>query len=264
MLHGGLVSITFRRLNPEQVVELVRETPLTHLEWGGDVHCPHGDLGAARRAAELSRGAGLTPWIYGSYYRVGVDEDRGLRFADVLESARSLGVRSVRVWAGDLGSDHADDAHWERVVRDARRIADRAARDGLGLVFEYHNGTLTDTHAHALRLLHAVDRPNVRLGWQPVPTRSHDQNRRDLADLIDRDALGCVHAFHWTAGDDGVTRHPLADGEAQWRDYLAPLADFVGGPDPRELAVLLEFVRGDRPEQFRADAEALARWLGEA
>lgn len=254
MPHGGLVSITFRQLTPEQVVELMGRTELTRIEWGGDVHAPHGDADAADRVAELTRNAGLTPCTYGSYYRCGVSEDKGLCFLDVLDSARRLGAPDIRVWAGDLGTQNADDAHWERVVHDARRVADHAARDGIGLVFEYHAGTLTDTHEAAVKLLHLIDRPNVRLGWQPVPVRTHEQNQRDLGDLLDRGGLATVHAFQWTASDRGVVRHPLADGESEWRDYLRQLND-------ADVPVLIEFVKGNAPEQFLADAAALSRWL---
>ena len=47
-LKTGLVSITFREKSPEEIVGLVVEAGLDGIEWGGDVHVPHGDLAKAR------------------------------------------------------------------------------------------------------------------------------------------------------------------------------------------------------------------------
>jgi 3-dehydroshikimate dehydratase len=48
MIHPGLVSVTFRKLTPVEVAGLVKKGGLKSIEWGGDIHVPHGDL--ARRA----------------------------------------------------------------------------------------------------------------------------------------------------------------------------------------------------------------------
>ena len=41
MIESGLVSITFRKLTVEKIIELVKEAGLQGIEWGGDVHVPH-------------------------------------------------------------------------------------------------------------------------------------------------------------------------------------------------------------------------------
>jgi hypothetical protein len=43
----GLVSVTFRKLAPAAIVELAVKAQLRSIEWGGDVHVPHGDVRAA-------------------------------------------------------------------------------------------------------------------------------------------------------------------------------------------------------------------------
>ena len=48
MLTGGLVSITFRDLEANEIIDLVKKSGLTAIEWGGDVHVPHGDFNRAR------------------------------------------------------------------------------------------------------------------------------------------------------------------------------------------------------------------------
>ena len=73
MLCGGLVSITFRRLSPREIVKLVKKSGLEGIEWGGDVHVPHGDLSVAREVATMTQEEGLVVAAYGSYYRVGCE-----------------------------------------------------------------------------------------------------------------------------------------------------------------------------------------------
>ena len=92
----GLVSVTFRQKSVEEIAALTAEAGLSGVEWGGDVHVPPGDREAARRAAQLTRQAGLEVLSYGSYYRCQPGED----FTPVLESALALGAPLIRVWAG--------------------------------------------------------------------------------------------------------------------------------------------------------------------
>src|SRR5690242_18609852 len=102
MVYSGLVSVTFRQLPPQQIVELAAQGGLAAIEWGGDVHVPHGELQTARRVLERTRQAGLQVAAYGSYYRVGVSPAQGLAFESVLETALALQAPTIRVWAGQL------------------------------------------------------------------------------------------------------------------------------------------------------------------
>jgi hypothetical protein len=44
MIRTGLVSVTFRQLSAEEIIKLVVCAGLEGIEWGGDIHVPHGDL----------------------------------------------------------------------------------------------------------------------------------------------------------------------------------------------------------------------------
>ena len=151
MIHPGLVSITFRKLTPRQVVDLVVQAGLEAVEWGGDVHAPHGDVAKAREIAQMMAGAGLAMPTYGSYYRVGHRAD--VPFPDVLVSAVALGIPTIRVWAGKVGSAEADAAYWKAVVADSQRIVDLAATEGIAIAYEFHGNTLTDSAEFTRRLL---------------------------------------------------------------------------------------------------------------
>lgn len=251
MFIPGLVSITFRRLGPAEVVRLVAQAGLRTIEWGGDVHVPPGDLARAREVRQLTADAGLTVAAYGSYYRAGTG--KAPAFAAVLDSATALGAGVIRVWAGERGSAETDAAGRAAVADDLRRAGELAAAAGIRLALEWHGNTLTDTLASALALVRATGLPPAALGfyWQPSVNRPAAVCREELAAIQAR--LVHLHAFHW----QGHERLPLADGDGVWPEYLRQAAG-----TGRDHAVLLEFVRNDDPEQFLADAKTLIRWLG--
>ena len=251
----GLVSITFRKLSVEEIVAAVRETGLVGIEWGGDVHVPHGDLVTARRTRELTMQAGLQVAAYGSYYRVGRSESEGLAFERVLETAIELGATTIRVWPGTAGSAATDEEGRWKIVRELQRIAGLAAKAGVSISLEYHGGTLTDTDASASQLLVEVDHANVFTCWQPHVGADPAEALRGLQQVQSR--LSNLHVFHWGAKPND--RRPLAEGDGAWSQYFAA-AQAVGG----DRFALLEFVREDSLEALTEDAATLVRWLDNA
>ena len=252
MIRPGLVSITFRKLSPRQIVDLVVEAGLSGIEWGGDVHAPHGDVAAAREIARMCVDAGLVIPTYGSYYRVGHPDS--VSFDAVLASAVALGAPTIRVWAGKVGSAEADAAYWNAVIEDSRRICRMAAGEGIAVAYEFHGNTLADSAASARRLLEEVNRPNLRSLWQPPKGSTPSENRAGIDAVAPW--LSHVHVFSWRIEEGQTIRLPLADYAVQWEEYLARI-DALGG----ERCALLEFVRGDDPAQFLADAATLRGWL---
>jgi sugar phosphate isomerase/epimerase len=244
----GLVTITFRKLSPREVVELAGECGLIALEWGGDVHVPPGDVANAREVARLTADAGLSVHAYGSYVRLG--EDDAATFPPVIETAAALGAPSIRVWAGRRGSAAADSDYRRRVVDATVAFAEIARRSGIDVCYEFHRDTLTDTDESAVDLLRATE---IRSLWQPPHERTLEQNLASLRTMLPW--LGHVHVFHWPTPGERV---PLADGAERWRAYLKLLKQ-----ERREVPLLLEFVRGDDPDQLRADAATLRGWIAE-
>jgi sugar phosphate isomerase/epimerase len=252
MIQAGLTSITFRRLTPDQVVDLAARAGLRGIEWGGDIHVPHGDIAAASRARALCDAAGLQIPSYGSYYRLGAEPPD--RLPRVIETAQALGARIVRVWAGRAGSATSDDTVRHQVAVDGRRAAELAAAAGLRIACEWHGNTLTDTAASAAALFAAVDHPAFGTYWQPHPLMQPETCLADMDAALPH--LIGVHVYQWHI--ETRAREALAAGAGVWPLYLRKAA--AAG----DFYALLEFVRDDDPALLAADAATLNGWLREA
>jgi 3-dehydroshikimate dehydratase len=253
MIHSGLVSVTFRQLSPTDILELVARARIEGIEWGGDIHVPHGDLARAREVSTLTREHGVKVAAYGSYYKVGSSEAGGLTFQSVLDTALTLGAPSIRVWAGDKGSSESSPDNQADVRDDSMRIADLADKEGVGIAYEWHGGTLTDTLESACELLEAVTNAGLTSLWQPLPGRSNEDHMIEIDQLSKR--LSNIHVYHW---GDNHGRMPLRDGLEVWRQYLE-----AAQVDGMERYALLEFVRDDSPEAFLEDAAAMRELVNE-
>ncbi len=254
----GLVSITFRQLEPTEIIRLCIENNLEGIEWGSDVHVPPGDIAKASEVCALTRAAGLKVAAYGSYYFLAGDAGKNNHTFDaVLESAVALGAPVIRVWAGTKGSDTASEEDWQAVIADGRRIGELAARQGLKIAFEYHQGTLTDSTEAAVRLLGEIDHAAVRSFWQPPNGAELDYCCEGLEQVINLGKLESVHAFHWWPGYKD--RHPLATGADRWKQYLSLVHEHEKETGYDERYVCLEFVRDDKPENLVDDAKTLNR-----
>jgi 3-dehydroshikimate dehydratase len=251
-IRPGLVSVTYRALDPAKIVALAVRAGLSGIEWGGDIHVPHGDIGSARLVRALTSEAGLEVAAYGSYYRTGPLGGEGPTFEAVLETAVALGAPTVRVWAGSREPSESDEAYRGAIQDDARRIADLAASVGITVAFEYHRGTLTGTFESARQLLARVDHPNLRTLWQPPEGADVDECLVGLTAILPW--LANIHVFHWWP--DAGTRRPLEDGTDRWHRFLD-----IAASDGRDRFALLEFVEGNDPDVLVREARTLHDWL---
>lgn len=248
---AGLVSVSFRKHSPREIVQLVSDSGLDGIEWGGDIHAPHGDIQRAREIRRMVSDAGLRTLAYGSYYKLGVSEASGLPFRAVLESAVALGAPIIRVWAGEAGSDKATAGTWDAVRRDAERVAVLAAESGVKVGLEFHGGTLNDTPEAARRLWKELEHPNLHSLWQPLVSLSAEEKEESLRVVLPR--ICHVHVFHWLPSWE---RRPLIEGVDDWRRWLGIICKHHPG-----VAAMLEFLRDDDPDHLAADARTLKEVL---
>ena len=251
----GLVSVTFRQLGYEALIDLAAEAGLAAIEWGADVHVPPGDEAQALCVAEATRAAGLAVSSYGSYLRMPTATEAEV--AAAMDAAAALGAPMVRIWPGAHNRPSASYSVEERVavasaIDSAAAIAN--AR-GLALGLEYHPGTLTDELASSAALVEAVAAPNVYLYWQPSPGIAEAAADAEIAALGPH--IAHLHVFEW---DADKTRYPLADGFARWKRWIdaIPQGRWMG---PRYA--MLEFVAGNDPQNLLTDARTLRRLIGE-
>lgn len=251
MFEKGLVSVSFRGLTPEKIVEQAVGACLSCIEWGGDVHLPPTEIELAHKIAALTSAAGLRVSSYGSYFRIGVTPIE--EFSDVLATASALGAPLIRVWAYDRYLMQRDGTLWDSLVASARAIAEMAEKAGVTVCLECHNGTLTEEYHGAIRFIQAVAHPALKMYWQPNEHRSHAYNleaARELAPYTE-----CIHAFYW----DDKGRYPLADGAREWEAYLALFCERC---PKKRIPILLEFMPDDRIESLPCEAETLTRLIG--
>ncbi|NUN94421.1 MAG: sugar phosphate isomerase/epimerase, partial [Verrucomicrobiae bacterium] len=235
-LSTGLCSVTFRKLSATDVLAWAQRAGLDAIEWGGDLHAsPTLAPSALEEIGARTRDAGLQVSSYGSYFRMGDAPEAALD--PILEAAQRLGTRIVRIWPVKIPSAIASEEDWRRATDLARRLAERAKAAGLELATEFHRGYLTDSGASAARLARETNHPNFRSFYQ-VYLEGEGDPSAELDRMLPH--LSHVHVYHLS----GNERRPLADGARVWAPLLKKLA-----ADPRPRALLLEFVRGDAPEQ---------------
>jgi 3-dehydroshikimate dehydratase len=250
MFYPGLVSVSFRQLNPDQIIALCVDNGLEGIEWGGDVHVPPGDLETAKAVGQKTRSAGLKIPTYGSYYRMGSGDEPGEGFREVLATASTLGAAAVRVWPGTCSWSAADAEIRNKVQADLESCREMATELNISIVLEYHTKTFTDDPEGAAFLLGDTPRPGLGTLWQPPNGMPYDEALLTLEMILP--FLHHLHVFHWWP--DSTHRHPLSAGAARWRQILEKVKAY--NPEAKRWC-LLEFVRGNEPQQLVDDARTL-------
>ena len=117
-----------------------------------------------------------------------------------------LGATVVRVFTAYEAPGQSPHAAWQRTVTALREVCDRAAAHDLTVAVQNHHDVAVHTAA-LLELLHDVDRPNCKLGfdaWSPA-RRVHDPQQ---APAVGR------HAARPSSGQpDSPGQHVLASVE---------------------------------------------------
>jgi len=256
MIKSGLVSVSFRNKEVDEIIFLVKKANLSCIEWGGDVHVPHGDTKKAKEVYQKTIDAGLIVAAYGSYYKAGESEESGLSFERVLSSAKELHAPTIRVWAGNKDSKDADLNYREKVVNDLLRIANISEKENISISLEYHVHTLTDSDESTKKLMEDAKHKNILFYWQPPVNLSVEECKKGLKTVLPR--LSNVHVYHWTYENGEYIRFPLIDGYTNWSEYLRIIKEFK-----KDHFAMLEFIKNDSEEQLIEDAKILNKLITE-
>ncbi len=248
MIRTSMCSVTFRRMKPEEIIRLAVQAGLDAIEWGGDIHVPCTQQENARRVYQETKQNGLQVSAYGSYYIAGAENSADLR-KRILDTAEILFTDTVRVWAGNLASSAETEDSRKKIEDDLAEMVRLASERKIRIATEFHENTLTDTINSALRMLKKVH--GLYSLWQPTEGWSFEQ----CLDALNRLGNRFVN-YHVYKLDDNRNRLPLSCGAEEWRRWFA-VSDCV----EQLRYATLEFVAGDEPSQFLADAETLKKIL---
>lgn len=239
----GLVSISFRKYSPEEILAAMKKADLKVIEWGSDVHAPYDNPENLENLLILMDKYGVKCCSYGTYFRLGIDNTEELR--GYIKVAKKLGTDIVRIWCGEKGSAEFSDEEKSAFFEEGRKAAKIAEELGAVLCMECHNWTYTDTLETALELMNAVNSPNFKMYWQPNQFKTDEENF-EYAQKIAR-YVEIVHTFNWK----GEERFPLIDGVELWKKYLEKLGI--------EKPLLLEFMPDDKIETLPCEADTLRK-----
>ena len=245
----GIVSATFREKTAEEVIALCKAAGLEAVEWSENAHINPGDIEGAEKLYKQTINAGLQIAAYGSYFRLGQNEDAEEAFRISAITAEAIHAPVIRIWAGTKASADASPEYREKLVKETRKICEVAKGYQLKVALEWHKNTLTDTNESAMEFLKAVDHENLYCLWQPTVALSMEERIKGL-DLLGTKLLN-LHIYYWPNG----TRRPLSEGIDVWKTYLSHVNQ------QQDRFGLLEFVMGNTEAQFLEDAQILKNLL---
>ncbi len=253
MIRRGLVSVSFRKLLPEQIIKAVKASGLSEIEWGGDIHVPPENITLAQSVGKMTERAGLSVSSYGSYYRVGVSEKYETdEFKRVLNTAKCLKAPVIRVWAYNKNFEEAAREEYLTFVAQCRKISKLCEEAKISLAFECHEGTFTNKYMNTLKILGDIGCENVGTYWQPNQFQSNSYNLEAAEALAD--ITFNVHVFHWTKD----IRLPLNDGLDIWKRY-AGIFKATG----RDYGFHLEFMHDDSLASLESTVKVLDEILAD-
>ena len=243
----GLVSVSFRKNSPEEILSAMKDADLSVIEWGGDIHAPSDDIQRLNGLSELQKKYGISCSSYGTYFRIGVSEKSEI-YA-IIKAAGILGTDVIRLWAGNLSSKEVMGELKERFFLECRQLSEIARDNGVKFCLECHNHTYTDDKDAAYELINYVNSPYFKMYWQPNQFKTHDENIA-CAKLLSPYTAN-IHVFNW----EGKNKYPLIEAKDIWRTYLSQF--------DTDKTLLLEFMPDDSIYSLKKEADSLRIITGE-
>ena len=237
----GLVSVSFRKHSPKEIIEAAKLAGLSCIEWGSDVHAPCHDTARLSEISELQKEYGITCSSYGTYFRMGETPESELEH--YIAAAKALGTDVLRLWCGTKCGDDLSSSERQELIAQCKRATRIAESEGVTLCMECHKATYTEKLEDTLALMREVDSPNFRMYWQPFQWQTEKENLKYAEEIAPY--ARHIHVFQWK----GSQRFSLNDGIEEWQGYLSKLGA------PRTL--LLEFMPDNEISTLPTEVEAL-------
>lgn len=241
-INCGIASVSFRKNSVEEIINAVKESGLTCIEWGSDVHARPYDEEALNKINYLQENANITTSSYGTYFEIGKTEFSELE--GYIFAAKKLGTDILRLWCGTKGSLEYTAEEKETVFEIARKAAKIAEKHNVFLCLECHPNTLTDKKEAALEIMEAVNSPFFKMYWQPNQFETLEENIAYIRLL--KPYITHIHVFN----REGHEVFPLRDNPFKWQTFLSKLG-------MEEMTLLLEFMPDNKIESLNEEANAL-------
>ena len=249
MLKLGLTSVTFRELSADDIINYAKKCSLSAIEWGSDAHVLPGDTKTAEAVKEKTISAGICVSSYGSYFRLGKNDDINKYIA----SAKALGTNIIRIWSGCKASCDVTESEYAPLLEETKAVCRAAAAENIQIAFEFHNDTYTDSKASALRLMNDAACENLGMYFQYDPRISEKKNEETLKALTPY--LKIVHVFYV---DSDFCRYSVKDGEALWRSFIKILHE-----SSTDTYMLFEFLKNSDLQGLKEETEIMKKLLCE-
>jgi len=178
-----------------------------------------------------------------------------------LTIARETGCKRIRVFTGPPWGDgvvFAKDAtgqQWADAIHGLTEFCDIASTDGVELCLECHEGSLMEDSPNTLRLIGAVDRPNLTVNLQiPFYAETWEYSVEQLGRHTTH-----LHIHNWTKGFGEGDITFLDSGAFDWQ----PVIDTLVKKYKRHVTLSLEHIthasKDDPWETAARDIHALTR-----
>ncbi len=224
-------------LDPVGAMDLVRELELDGIDLisQSGYRCGLDPDASAEQAKALAKAAAernvairaLTP-----YCKAINDPDDTIRnaaiadFERAIANAAALGALNVRVLAGNEVAADNWHASLDILVDSLRTLADFAARAGVGLNIENHDGTLADDAARTMAVWRAVDHANVGIIYDPANLVRDSKELFPESMDIQAEAIRVVHVKDYVFSPEYPNNRkavPIGDGDIDWLPMLQGL-----------------------------------------
>ncbi len=258
-----LCTIAYRDRLLDYVLDVAADLGFDGVEvWGREPHISEQfDENRVQAVRRMTKERGLATPVLGSYLCFGATNERlegKIELHDTLHTARCLGTPLVRVWASDVGSAQASDAVWKTTIQAIRAACEQAAKLGITLTAEMHEGTLTDTAPTAKRLVEDVDSEYFRLNYH---VSTHDEPDTPLEQLqMILPYVVHMHAQNYTSlqSEDGIEHAALNGGAI---DYAPLVGELKAAGYNGCIAVEFSWAEGDSKREALAADLAYLRSL---
>ncbi len=237
----GLVSISFRKYTPQEIISAVKNCGLQCIEWGSDIHAPRNDIEKLNEIVKLQNKYGIYCSSYGTYFHLGQDDLSELN--EYIAAAKILGTKIIRLFCGDKAAEEYSETEKKEFLKECKKAAKIAEEHDVIFCMECHNWSYTQTIEGALYLMEEISSPNFRMYWQLNQFVSEEENIR-YSKLISKYSEH-IHVFNWK----GRERHSLLEGKEMWNSYLNNFE--------KNKTLLLEFMPDDKIESLKQESDAL-------